>query len=85
TGSGLQLGTRLTSSVDQAAGGASAAKVNVGNGRAPGPVLEVAALQATAAGGVGESIRTGGLNVQVPDNSLFHLNPQANPNYLVES
>ncbi|WP_119742566.1 hemagglutinin repeat-containing protein [Pseudomonas sp. Larv2_ips] len=85
TGSGLQVGARLTSSVDQAAVGAGAATVNVGNGRASAPVLEVPALQATAAGGVGESIRTGGVSVQVPDNSLFHLNPQANPNYLVES
>ncbi|UEL24369.1 hypothetical protein K6106_02225 [Pseudomonas fluorescens] len=85
TGSGLQVGARLTSSVDQAAVGAGAATVNVGNGRASAPVLEVPALRATAAGGVGESIRTGGVSVQVPDNSLFHLNPQANPNYLVES
>ncbi|MFO2466511.1 hemagglutinin repeat-containing protein [Pseudomonas sp. 15FMM2] len=84
-GSGLQVGERLTSSVDQAAVGASGAAVNVGNGRTPGPVLEVPALQGTQAGEVGESIRTGGIDVQVPDNSLFHLNPQVNPDYLVES
>ena len=84
-GSGMQLGERLSASVDQAADGAHAASVNVGNGRAPGPVLEVAALQGPEAQGVGESIRTGGVNVQVPDNSLFHLNPEANPGYLVES
>lgn len=85
SGSGLQVGDRLTSSVNQQAVGAHGAEVNVGNGRAPGPVLEVAALQSTNAAGVGESIRTGGINAQVPDNSLFHVNTQANPGYLVES
>ncbi|MDZ5604334.1 hemagglutinin repeat-containing protein [Pseudomonas sp. RP23018S] len=84
-GSGLQVADRQVGSVAQAAAGAGAASVNLGAGRTLGAVLEVPALQAIAAGGVGESIRTGGVNTQLPNNSLFQINPQANPGYLVES
>ena len=83
TGSGTQVAARQASDVGQQASGAQGANVDVANGRNTAPVLEVPALQ--GAGEVSESIRSGGINTQLPDNSLFHVDPAATPGYLVES
>lgn len=84
-GSGTQVGDLNLGRVDQPASGAGAAQVNVGNGRVISPVLEVAAVQTKNDAGVAESIRTGGIDTRVPDNSLFQVNPQATSGYLIES
>ncbi|WP_249672141.1 two-partner secretion domain-containing protein [Pseudomonas abieticivorans] len=82
-GSGTQLADRQVNQVNQQATGAQGANVNLANGRNVTPVEEVTALQGTS--GDSESIRSGGINVQLPDNSLFHVDPQATPGYIVES
>ncbi len=84
-GSGTQVGDLNLGRVDQPASGAGAAQVNVGNGRVISPVLEVTAVQTKNDAGVAESIRTGGIDTRVPDNSLFQVNPQATSGYLIES
>lgn len=84
-GSGTQIGDLNLGRVDQPASGAGAAQVNVGNGRVISPVVEVGAVQTQNNAGVAETIRTGGIDSRVPDNSLFHVNPQATSGYLVES
>ncbi len=57
---------------------------SVGGGRTVGAITEVAAVT-PAAGGQSLVVRTGGVNTTLPNNSLFHLNPNPGGSYLIET
>ncbi|WP_231654761.1 hemagglutinin repeat-containing protein [Ralstonia solanacearum] len=57
---------------------------SVGSGRTVGAITEVAAVT-PAAGGQSLVVRTGGVNTTLPNNSLFHLNPNPGGSYLIET
>ncbi len=53
-------------------------------GRTVSAITEVAAVT-PAAGGQSLVVRTGGVNTTLPNNSLFHLNPNPGGSYLIET
>ncbi|WP_412770459.1 hemagglutinin repeat-containing protein [Ralstonia solanacearum] len=57
---------------------------SVGGGRTVSAITEVAAVT-PAAGGQSLVVRTGGVNTSLPNNSLFHLNPNPGGSYLIET
>lgn len=81
-GTGTQVDTRTTDTLEQKAEGASNANVALDQGRNVGAILQVQAASGT---GVARQIRTGGLDTRVPDNSLFRPNPSASAGYLIET
>ncbi|WP_296223644.1 filamentous hemagglutinin N-terminal domain-containing protein, partial [Ralstonia sp. UBA689] len=83
-GSGTQIGGLTVGSVSQGAQGAGAATVALGNGRVVNPITEVSAVTG-AAGAQPLVVRTGGPNTTLPNNSLFHLNPNPTGSYLIET
>ncbi|QUP56850.1 filamentous hemagglutinin N-terminal domain-containing protein (plasmid) [Ralstonia syzygii] len=71
---------RTVSSVTQGMQGIG----SVGAGRPVSAITEVAAIT-PAAGGQSLVVRTGGVNTTLPNNSLFHLNPNLGGSYLIET
>ncbi|WP_390623124.1 hypothetical protein ACEQUB_p00006 (plasmid) [Ralstonia syzygii] len=57
---------------------------SVGAGQPVGAITEVTAIT-PAAGGQSLVVRTGGVNTTLPNNSLFHLNPNLGGSYLIET
>ncbi|WP_233176983.1 hemagglutinin repeat-containing protein [Ralstonia sp. ASV6] len=100
-GSGTQVGVLAVGSVTQGAQSAAVAQVSIGAGRSVGsgttgvqgpgsvaaqPVGAITEVPAqTTAGGQPLVVRTGGVNTTIPNNSLFHVNPNPTGNYLIET
>lgn len=84
-GTGTRIVALSASSVNQAPASARAADVAIGSGPAISPITQVAALHGNDAGGPAMVVRSGGLDIRVPDNSLFRLNPTPDADYLVET
>lgn len=100
-GSGTQVAALTVGSVTESAQKAAGAQVSIGAGRSVGAVttgvqgagsvggLPVSAITEVAlapvAGGQPLVVRTGGLNTTLPNNALFHVNPNPGAHYLVET
>lgn len=83
-GTGTQVGALVLAKVtDSAAGTGDLA--GAGRTYAVSPISEVQALTQQNAGGAVEQIRTGGFNPDLPNSSLYQINPNSTAGYLVET
>lgn len=83
-GTGTQVGALVLAKVtDSAAGTGDLA--SAGRTYAVSPISEVQALTQQNAGGAVEQIRTGGFNPDLPNSSLYQINPNSTAGYLVET
>lgn len=83
-GTGTQVGALVLAKVtDSAAGTGDLA--GAGRTYAVTPISEVQALTQQNAGGAVEQIRTGGFNPDLPNSSLYQINPNSTAGYLVET
>ena len=85
TGTGTQIAALTTGSVKQAVTGGGKPSISINNGPVISPISQVAAINANDVSGANTVIRSGGVNTTVPNNSLFHLNPNPNAGYLIET
>ena len=85
TGTGLQVSALTVDSLNQSASGAHAVGVTISNGQVITPITQVAALNGNNASGPATVVRSGGVNISVPNNSLFATNVNPALGYLVET
>lgn len=85
TGTGLQISALTVDSLNQSASGAHAVGVTISNGQVITPITQVAALNGNNASGPATVVRSGGVNISVPNNSLFAINANPALGYLVET
>ena len=85
TGTGSQISALSTSSVNQTPSSANAAGVTISNGQVVSPITQVTALNGNNVGGPAIVVRSGGVNISVPNNSLFSLSANPNSGYLIET
>ncbi|CAM3614901.1 Toxin CdiA [Pseudomonas reidholzensis] len=81
-GSGTQVSGRDLLQVGQQVATVGAVSADVGDQYRVGAVVEV---KLNDGQGVADQVRTGGLNLALPSNSLFQTNPEGTRNYLIET
>lgn len=81
-GSGTQLSGRELLQVGQQVATVGAVNAEVGEQYRVGAVVEV---KLNDGQGIADQVRTGGLNLALPNNSLFQTNPAGTSNYLIET
>ncbi|SEH91559.1 filamentous hemagglutinin [Pseudomonas asplenii] len=81
-GSGTRIGSLVLADISDKTSGTGA---SVGGAQGITPISQVQALTAQDAVGAVEQVRTGGFNPNLPDNSLFHTQPNSTASYLVET
>jgi filamentous hemagglutinin len=85
TGTGLQVSSLTIDSLNQSADGAHAAGVTISHSQVITPITQVAALNGNNASGPATVVRSGGVNISMPNNSLFGVSATPNSSYLVET
>lgn len=83
--SGTQVAVPNKSAVTEAPAGVAAATVNISKAPAINLITEIPLVTAIASDANQQVVRTGGVNTQLPNNSLYTINPSTNASYLVET
>jgi filamentous hemagglutinin len=81
--SGTQIANVSAGNVNQSASGASAATSNVHSAATVTPITQVPTPDSSGSGGASMVVRTGGVNTNVPNNSLYGVPPGPGAHYLV--
>ncbi|HWV14976.1 MAG TPA: hemagglutinin repeat-containing protein [Cellvibrio sp.] len=85
TGSDTQVAALNTGTVTATPENTLVAKVNITQAAPINLISEIPLVTASASEANPQVVRTGGVNTQLPNNSLYRLNPGPNASYLVET
>lgn len=85
SGSGTRVAALSTASVNQNPGAASSATGSTRGGQVITPITQVVAANSSSASGPATVVRSGGINISMPNNSLFGITPNRTAHYLIET